>query len=970
MKKILILLAFSVAVLNSAGTLQFEKLEIVTGENPSTVVRFAAGELATFLGRSGKCSIPVVAVSSAPFKIVLGANAEGLIPEPHEFIISAKPGGIVYIAGFDDPGHDEKSVANLLHKVHYKGTLEGVYYFLEKYAGVRWTEPGKDGEYVPEKSTLQVPDGTERVKPVFTDRRMYHFDGVKFPDLSEYGTLDDLYLWALRLRSGSWLEPVFGCHPVNNIKMKESFAAAHPDWFALQPDGKRNFSYLCWSNPEVVDFWVKLADAFFSGKTPEAAGIKMNWWNHPYINRDEFMIDPHDMYEKFACQCERCQAFKAKFPENGLSELIWNTILQAAGRIGEMHPDKAVTTLAYPPKKAIPTVAPLTKNLRVRMTTGGPNQITGAPEGYRQELELLRNWSEALGKPVPLWIYINSPFGNGMTGPPEITTHNFQKFLQDIRPWSNGMFVELSEPSHTVVNKDIYAMFKLLWNPDTDLVPLLDEYFAIQYGDAGPAMKELFAEFEANWNRVLTETWTKESSIHPTWHRSSKYRKTMWEKIYTNAELDRLTAKLKAAEKLVKPGSIYAKRINRVERRVLEFMRGERAAMMDDNAAYRRKTVIHVRKLSEAPSEADWNSVPWIPMVSAETVRRPVQPSQFKVLADERNFYLRGEFTDSAIDRSLSKKDRKQGDCEDIWNDNEVELFFYSADMGFPVQVVITDRGIFGVNRLREDRSELSSNEPVKVKAEIQDKGWTLEAVIPNEVSGLTASGDNRFNLIRARNSGGVKNEYSTWSPEAVRGKWMSQAYYGQINFMTGPLAEKQVKYSGQAMPPQGEAVPSWSMDFSSDKLVEWANWRNPGARTVFSRDPNVGRTAKGSLLIDMSNDSPDGKDPGASWHYSARYKPGTKLRMSVWAMCETTNPDAMVLLRAGWHDNTRRWVKFGQLFGAVEIPATPGEWQYLAFDIIVPENENVVLSLMFFGSRNAYPGRVWFDDAKIEIVK
>jgi hypothetical protein len=952
------------------------KAEIVIGNNPSAVVKFAATELADFLGRAGTCKFSVVSSSSAPVRIYLGdsevARAAGLKPQQGEIIISARSDGAIYILGFDDPDQKEKSVTRLMWMVRDKGTLEGVYHLLEKYFGIRWVEPGKEGEYVPKTAQLEIPIADERVRPAFQDRRMYHFDGITFPDISEYCNNDEeLLLWGLRLRSSSWTSPVFGCHPVAHLPLAESFATAHPDWFALQADGKRNFKYLCWTNPEVIDFWVKLADAFFSGKTPEAAGVKMNYWNHPYINPDEFMIDPNDMYEKFQCRCERCRKFIEAYPnpESGLSELLYRGILEAARRIGEKYPDKTVTTLAYPPKQQIPKTTDIPRNLKIRFTTLGPNHIVGMPQGYSAQLELLKNWSQAIHQPVPLWIYVDCIFANGMTGPPEIVVHNFQRFLKDIRPWSSGMFVELEQPTHTVTNLNIYAGFQLLWNPDLDLEPLLDEYFTIMYGSAGPAMKAFFGELERNWNRILQVTWTNGSMFAPEWYTSDRYRKIMWKKVYTSAEINRLEKMLEMASKQVQAGSVYAKRINRVDRRIVEFMKSERAAMMEDNAPYRQRTVLHVRKIKGKPTENDWNSVPWIQMVSAENPRKKMEPSRFKVLASEENFYLRGEFSDSKISDSLTRKDRRTDDWSDLWDDNEVEVFFYSTSTGYPVQILINDRGFFAVNRMIGEESKFSTREPVTVKAAINARGWTLDAVFPNELTGLSGAGDNRFNLIRARNVKDAPREYSTWSPEAIKGKWIKQNYYGQINYITTP-PKNVTPYSGQARKPAGDAIIHTAMSFSKADITPWFTWVNPGGKSKFSWDSKNGRQGKGSLLIDMRNDSADGKDPGASWLFIQKHTPGTQLRLSAWGKSETTNPNAVWILSAGWQNKNRQWVKYGELLGSVNVPAIPGEWQFLSMDIEVPTGEDVEYLLLQLGSGNAFPGKVWFDDVSVEIVK
>ncbi len=946
--------------------------QIVVGEKPSFVIRYAARELSEFLGRIGKCQVPVVATSNAPVRIYLGdsapARASGWLPERGKGLISIRQDGTILLAGLDDSGQEEKDYVTFLRHVRDRGTLEATYTFLEKYCGVRWTEPGPAGEFVPEQAVFTLPVVEEQLIPAFTERRTFHFDKVLFPDVDQYGGRDGLWRWALRLRSSSWCEPVCGCHPGGYLELEKNFGKAHPEYFALQPNGTRNFMYLCWTNPDVINFWATLGDAYFAGEpNPRRAGIQMDFWPGFYgVNpqRIDFIVDPYDMYEDFACQCDRCRKFMAEHPENGLSELIWRAIIEIAQKIDAKHPGKMVTTLAYPPKQFIPKDTPMPGNIQVRLTGSGPNPRMAAPESYRRHLELLKDWKKATGKDVPLWIYLVSTFGDGMTGVPEIVPHEFQRFLHDIRSLSNGMFIEYGQPSHTVGNMDLYAMFHLMWDPDLDLDALLDEYCRIQYGAAAPEMRKFFARLEKNWAEVLRLTWGDNSGYAP-WYTSDKYRKIVWENVYNPAEIKNLNAILDAASQQVSASGIERRHINLVRRWVVEFMQNERAGLMVSDSEHEAMSELFVGRSETTVQESDWESVPWLPLVSA-TSHPLANPGRVKLLRDSENFHIRAEFTDPMIARSKTAE-RSGDNWKNIWEDNEVELFFYAESTGTPIQILINDRGFAALQHL-DGKNQFNTGLSFPIRAERTNNGWTLQTSVPHAMTGFGSSGENRFNLIRARNVGELPPEYSTLMPRARKGKWMDREYYGNIRYIY--LTERKgTAYDRLAAPPSGNTTSVYRENFDSGVSESWGKWVIPGGKSELSRVADFGHNGRGSLLIDMSKDRPAGKNPGATWFFVHPQKTGERMRVRLYFYAETSRPDARLSLAVAFQNANRTWVKYETLQGAVTVPATPGVWQELSMDITVPDNPDIVYLSIQAGSQNAYPGKIYLDDLEISKV-
>ena len=160
------------------------KPEIVVGKTPSLVVKFAANEMAYFLGKSLGAQVAVKEASDSPVKIFLGVRPDGkpedkITWDSHIFI---REDGSIYIYGYDTPQSETSHsiIPVLLFSIEHKGTLEAAYTFLEDYIGVRWIEPGKAGEYAPRHTTLQLPTINRTISPTFTERRLHYLTGLHY----------------------------------------------------------------------------------------------------------------------------------------------------------------------------------------------------------------------------------------------------------------------------------------------------------------------------------------------------------------------------------------------------------------------------------------------------------------------------------------------------------------------------------------------------------------------------------------------------------------------------------------------------------------------------------------------------------------------------------------------------------------------------------------------------------------------
>ena len=288
---------------------------IVTASAPSRPAAMAAAELQAYLKKIGGARVPVkkedaltaderagtlVVVGAAQLAAEAGVRADGLPPEG--FIIRTV-GRRAVLVGRDDV---------ISGKDCQPGTYFAALAFLEDAMGVRWLWPGPLGEVVPESRTVTVLPVDRTDAPKLVQRKIRDWLGQTNSDKwqtalkampMDAGTLRDMAAqsgaWLRHMRLGSSVEHQYG-HGFTT--WWQQYHEAHPDWFAQQASGSREWPTrlggydrvkICVSNPGVLDQWVANALAHFKAH-PEGAS---------------FSASPNDNAYNGHCMCERCKAW-------------------------------------------------------------------------------------------------------------------------------------------------------------------------------------------------------------------------------------------------------------------------------------------------------------------------------------------------------------------------------------------------------------------------------------------------------------------------------------------------------------------------------------------------------------------------------------------------------------------------------------------------------------------------------------
>ncbi len=350
-----------------------------------------------------------------------------------------------------------------------RGTLYGVYGFLEDHLGCRWFTP--EVSNIPEARTLAVLPIDEVRRPLLEYREPFVyecFDGD----------------WAARNRvnsSAARLEAHHGgkityhgfVHTFENLVPPDTYFDVHPEYFSLV-NGERlkTRSQLCCTNESVIEIVTneirrRMAD------NPDATvfSVSQNDW-HNY------------------CECDPCTALAEE--EGSQMAPVLQLVNHVARAVRNEFPDKLVDTLAYqytrtPPETMRPEPNVIIRLCSIECDFAHPFEARSTPEN-RAFCNDLETWAEIADR-LWVWNYNTSyahylvPFPNLFVRGPNIRymiEHNVRGiFEQDVYNTPHGQWSTLSG----------YLGAKLLWNPNYDTDLAINEFLQGVYGEAATPMR-------------------------------------------------------------------------------------------------------------------------------------------------------------------------------------------------------------------------------------------------------------------------------------------------------------------------------------------------------------------------------------------------------------------------------------------------------------------------------------------------
>lgn len=458
---------------------------IPTGAGETT--RHAAAELARYLHVVSGAELPLCeGAAASPGATVRLGTREGLPPEDAAFLDAHPEGFVVRAAG--------QTVS--LCGGSERGTLFGVYRFLETYAGCRWLAPGI--EALPERRTVVVAPGRLASAPVFEHR---FFNGTS-PEAMAWGVrmgMNGYYTPEAAPRNGQcfYLPPaVPGCHAYDRIIPAETYFEVHPEWFPLI-GGKRvpsriSYGQLCVTAEGLADEFARNVIALFDAD-PNCRVVS---------------ISPNDGFGW--CECERCLGLdrdlcRGRTTRLGLlgdkpfvGDRVFWFANEVARRVAQKYPDRMLLVLAYVNYAEPPdTVRPL-PNLVPYLCHYAPADYAHAIADPRSEPNalfdaLLRRWSR-IAPHLQIYSYVSKSMWWRLPRPV------LRLFAEDIRHYRDlgirRYYCQSTLTDWALDGPLYYVIARMLWDPDADPDALVADWTDHMAGAAAPALREFYAAVE------------------------------------------------------------------------------------------------------------------------------------------------------------------------------------------------------------------------------------------------------------------------------------------------------------------------------------------------------------------------------------------------------------------------------------------------------------------------------------------
>ncbi len=506
---------------------------IVTADNADECIDTAAEELQTYIEKISGVNLPVAAESSVPVSAKGIYVGETAVSENTgtDYSVIAEDGFLLYSDGNNLIIRGEDS----------RGTLFGVYTFLEEYLGVRWFTPTL--EKVPESDDIIFDANLNRVvEPSFAVRRN---DTMGTNEAYRARTKMNVSFHVNATKYGGTLTYSLWDASLITLVPKSLFAE-HPEYFAMDENGNRHTDHVCMTNPDVLDLVVKNCREIMTNATNGAKFI--------HIGQDDNIN---------YCHCENCEALYEKYGAVSAPTLIFTNNL--ADILGPEFPDYTFTFYAYnetdrPPTdttlRCRPNVAPVLCGLNKACRShsllecgaqdGNETFMNLYGENYPQIAEDFRIWTEISEKTYIYDYTINFLFSAQFFSNFEYMQETM-KYMHDIG--ITGYMYNCGDGHYAAFNElRNYLLCKLQWDVNADVEYHMIDFINAYYGeDAAEYIKEI----------IDIQTAQIKATAHAfdfDWHYQSGYYP-----IHTMLKLDLLWNKAMKAD-------ITAEQLFRVER--------------------------------------------------------------------------------------------------------------------------------------------------------------------------------------------------------------------------------------------------------------------------------------------------------------------------------------------------------------------------------------------------------------------
>ena len=517
---------------------------IVTAATPSENARAAALELQRYVRKMSGAELPIATDATPPSGplILVGASRltepmrglaipSGLTRELREegFVLSCRADRLVLTGNDAGPYYGTRyAVVELLHRL-----------------GMRWFMPGEFGEVVPEAHTLTVAEMEVRQHPDFPMRNYWqHHRGRMEAEDTE---------WKIHHKMNPRMQDWFGVPGDSSIRGympgQEEFKA-HPEWFALQRDGRRDEHMPCLTSTGMVAHFVARV------KADARAGKRFS------------AFAPDDGMPR--CYCDQCQKLANGFDGYGANDrdpLVeasisneWfhfiNAILDA---VNQEFPEHKIVTNGYANRDIPPELPGF--NQRRNLVVMFANICACTLHAYddprcwqmRRQGQMIRQWGKLCDK-VWLYNYNYTMLVSKFTITPMVS--RLRRNIPLLKEWGMLGFHDQDEADLALTGLPTRLVRAALeWDTKADVDALLDDFYHRWFGRAAGPMQAYYDALESAF---------KNTTAHG-------HEDVVLNTIYTPALLKKLEASVKQAEQRAQ--SDAEKSHVALERKMFDYLR-------------------------------------------------------------------------------------------------------------------------------------------------------------------------------------------------------------------------------------------------------------------------------------------------------------------------------------------------------------------------------------------------------------
>lgn len=495
---------------------------IVTNDNPDATIITASKEMQDYIEKISGAKLSIITernYKSEQKAIIIGETAieNDVVNIDRENI--KKDGFLVYSNG------DKLFISG----AESRGTLYGVYTFLEDYLGVRWFTPTL--EVVPENKDIIIDAKINRlVEPSFIIRRN---DSIGTNDAYRARTKMNVSFWEEATDYGGALTYVLWDVTLDKL-VPDDLITEHPDYFATTAEGTKTRDHVCLSNPEVLEVAVKNA----------RKAILENETNAKYIH-----IGQKDNTNY--CRCENCEALYEKYGSVSAPTILFTNAF--ADALDDEFPDFMFTFYAYnetdkPPKdlslKCNKNVAPVLCGLH-KACRSHPLTECGAQDGNETFYNLFGDNEPVIAEDFKNWVKVaDTTYIYDYT----INFINTAQFFSNFETMQSTMqymhdigitgYIYNCGDTHIAAFNELrnYLLCKLQWDVNCDVEYHMMDFIKAYYGEAAaPYIKEIL-DIQTAQTRASAHAfdfdWHYQAGFYPLG--KVEYLDELWEKALTS----------------------------------------------------------------------------------------------------------------------------------------------------------------------------------------------------------------------------------------------------------------------------------------------------------------------------------------------------------------------------------------------------------------------------------------------------